>query len=184
MLDTYLRDLTKVLGIGAGFASIPLILSLASLQPPWPPAIGYVSAVLVLVSALLAWEWNRSARQASRRKWIIAGTTLSIMGLGSYLLCYSLFIETVPDTGLRIIRGYTCTPDAKLVYKDVCPDLPREALRDAEWESPILWTRASLSVVRLALTFTWLGFIAGLVISTGSVIAGRKVQSKPTIKRR
>lgn len=178
MLDSYLKNLSRVLGIGAGFASIPLFLSLASLQPPWPPAIGYVSASLVMVSALLAWEWTRAAKRSYRRSWIVAGVIILVVSLFLYLLLYSLFVESVPGSNYRVIRGFTCTEDAKMIYKSVCPDLPREALRDAEWESPILWTRVSITIVRLSITFTWLGFIAGLIVCTGSIIAGRKTKGR------
>ncbi|KQN18060.1 hypothetical protein ASE89_06970 [Sphingomonas sp. Leaf30] len=174
MIDTYLKNLTKVLGVGAGFATIPLLLSLASLQPPWPPAIGYVSAGLVMISALLAWEWTRAARRSDRRRWIITGLLLSLVGLAVYLVFYSMFVETIPGSDVRLILGYRCTADALLVYQAACPDLPRDALRDAEWEPALLWTRASITVVRLLLTFAWLSFVAGLIISTGAVIAGRQ----------
>src|SRR5690349_16434584 len=97
-METYLRDLAKVLGVGAGFASIPLFASFADLQPPWPPAIGYVSAALVLVAALLAWEWTRKSRLVLRRRWIVTAVLLTLGGLFGYLVLYSLFIEYIPGT--------------------------------------------------------------------------------------
>ena len=173
-METYLRDLAKVLGLGAAFASIPLFASFADLQPPWPPAIGYVSAALVLVAALLAWEWTRKSKLVRRRRWIVVAALLTIIGLLAYLILYSLFIENIPGTDERIVRGFTCTREAELLYRDRCPDLPREVLQDAEWEAVAVWTRGSVTTVRVALTSAWIIFMAGLVTAVGSIVAGRK----------
>jgi CDP-diglyceride synthetase len=173
-MEAYLRNLIKVLGIGAAFASIPLFASFAALQPPWPPAIGQVSAALVLLASLAAWEWTRNARRVDRRRWIIVGIVLTLVGLLLYLMLYSLFVETVPGSDIRLVRGYACTADALLVYPNACPDLPSDALRSAEWEPLNLWTRSSVTVVRVALTASWLVFTAGLIVAVGAIVAGRR----------
>jgi hypothetical protein len=177
-MDQYLRDLIKVLGIGAAFASIPLLVALAGLQPPWPPAIGQVSAALVLLASLAAWEWVRASALKTRRRWIVMATLLTLSGLFAYLILYSLFVETVTGTDLRVVRGYTCTSEALAVYRNQCPELPRDALRDAEWEAPVLWTRGSITMVRIGLAATWLVFTAGLICAVGSIVAGRKLGRK------
>jgi hypothetical protein len=174
-ISNYLESLIKVLGIGAAFATIPLFAAFASLEPPWPPAISYVSSALVLVAALMSWEWTRRSRTKNRRRWILAGVFFLIAGLFVYFFLYSSFIDNIPGTSLRVIRGYDCTVEAKLVYKDACPDLPSDALQGAEWEATELWTRQSVTNVRLGLTASWLAFTAGLMLVAGGVVAGRKV---------
>jgi hypothetical protein len=178
MIASYLRNLTGVLATGAAFAALPLFASLADLQPPWPPAIGYVSAAFVLIGSLAAWEWTRAAKVRNRRLWIIIATGVTLLGLVSYLTLYSMFIEIIPASGIRVIRGYECTSDALLLYGDQCPDLPRQALQDASWETVDLWTRSSVTKVRLGLAFSWLIFTAGLVLAVGSIVAGRKAGSR------
>lgn len=175
MISGYLTGLRKVLGFGAAFASLPLLASLARLEPPWPPGIGFVSSALILLSALLAWEWTRRARIGNRRALILASAALTSIGLFSYLALYSLFVEPIPGSSERVIRGYACSPEALQVYGDSCPDLPRDALKDAEWEAVVLWTRSSVTLVRLGLALSWLVFTAGLVGAVGAVVAGRKV---------
>ncbi|MBA3811562.1 MAG: hypothetical protein H0X27_07970 [Caulobacteraceae bacterium] len=175
MISGYLQGLTKVLGLGAAFAAIPLFASMAGLEPPWPPAIGYVSAALVLLASLLAWEWTRRTKIRQRRFLIIAATVLTVGGLLAYLVQYSLFVEPIPGTKERVVRGFVCSPEARLLYGAACPDLPRDALRDAEWESLALWTRASVTTVRLGLAASWLLFTAGLIGAVGAILAGRKV---------
>jgi hypothetical protein len=175
MISDYLKNLMKVLGFGAAFAALPLIAAFADLQPPWPPAIGYVSAGLVMLAALIVWEWTRRTRTRSRRTWIIAATVLMLVGLIAYLTLYSLFVEPIPGAHARVVRGYVCTADAARVYGDACPDLPREALAGAEWEAVKLWTRGSVTMARLGLAGAWAVFMTGWIAALGAVIAGRKV---------
>lgn len=173
-ISIYFNNIIKVLAIGAGFASLPLLASLASLQPPWPPAIGIVSAGLIMAGSLIIWEWTRRTRVQNRRRWILGSVLLSIAALLLYLFLYSQFVENVPGTTDRVIRGFTCTPDALKVYKSECPDLSSDALADASWKAGDLWTRPSITAVRLGLTITWLAFTAGLIMTVGAVVAGRK----------
>lgn len=176
-MDDYLKTLIKVLGIGAAFASIPLIAAFAELQPPWPPAIGHVSAALILLSSLLAWEWTRRSRLKHRRTWIVLAVAATLIGLFGYLILYSYFVEPMPGDQGRVVRGYDCTPPARLVYGELCPDLPRDALADAEWEALVLWTRSSVTTARIGLAAAWLLFTAGLIAAVGAIVAGRKFGS-------
>ena len=172
-MDDYLKNLLKVLGLGAAFATLPLFVSLAELQPPWPPAIGHVSAALVLMASLVVWEWTRRSKIKHRRRWILSGIALTLVGLLAYLTLYSIFIEPMPQGG-RVVRGYQCTGRALEVYADLCPDLPREALQDAEWEALVLWTRSSVTIARMSLAVSWLLWTAGLITCLGAIVAGRK----------
>jgi hypothetical protein len=181
LITDYLKNVIQVLAVGAAFATIPLFASLANLQPPWPPAIGTISAALVLIASLVAWEWVRKSKVSRRRSWIVSAILLTLVGLFAYLILYSLFVEDIPGTGGRVVRGYECSGPAKAVYGAQCPDLPREALQGAEWEAVILWTRSSVTIVRVALTAAWLVFMAGLIVAVGSIVAGRKFT---TAKRR
>lgn len=174
MLSTYFQNLIKVLAIGAGFATIPLFASLAALQPPWPPAIGFVSAALVMAGALIIWEWTRNGRVRHRRRLILLGACVTLLGLFAYLFLYSLFIEVMPGTGERLVRGYRCTPEAQYVYPEYCPDLSIQQVLEAEGDPLRLWTRASITNVRLGLTGSWLLFTTGLIMTVGAVVAGRK----------
>lgn len=173
-MDQYFKNLVSVLGIGAAFATLPLFASLAAVEPPWPPHIGAVSVAFILIASLMAWEWTRRAKVTHRRRWVISAFVLTVAGLLGYLILYSTFVEPIPGSDVRVVRGYECTRQALLVYGEECPDLPRDALRDAEWESVVLWTRTSVTVARVSLAFAWFIFIAGLVTNVGAIVAGRK----------
>jgi hypothetical protein len=176
MLD-YLKNIQEVLKVGGAIAALPIVAAVVGLSPPWPPAIAGVSALLILVASAVVWEWVKDARRGTRRVWVLAALFLTLTGLVGYLLLYSLFIEPIPGTDERVIRGYTCTPEALLVHKAACPDLPREALADAEWEAVKLWTRQSVTVVRLGLAVSWLVFTAGLIATVGAILAGRRLKA-------
>jgi len=177
-MDGYLKDIAKTLGFAAGVAALPLIVAFAKLQPPWPPAIEYVSSVFVLMAALVMWEWGRKAKRAIRRRFILAGMVLTVIGIGAYLPLYSMYVQAEPSTGERVIKGAVCTPDALLIFPRQCPQLPSEALPAAEWDATRLWTQDSILEVRMMLVAAWLCFTAGLVAFVGAVVAGR-----PTIKK-
>ena len=179
MIEQYLKRVTGVLALGAAFAAIPFFASLSKLEPPWPPAIGYISSALVLVGALMAWEWTRSAKLRNRRRWIVTALVMTLAGLIAYLALYSLFVVNIPGETDRLIRGYECTPDSKLIYKTECPELSIEVLEDAGYRPGELWTGSSLTVVRLGLVLSWLTFTAGLITIVGSIVAGRQSKKKP-----
>lgn len=175
MLD-YLKSIHEVLKIGGMIAALPIAAAVVGLSPPWPPAIAGVSALLILVASAVVWEWVKDARRTTRRIWVLSALFLTLSGLIGYLTLYSFFVEPIPGTDDRAIRGYVCTADALLVHKSACPDLPREALADAEWEAVKLWTRQSVTMVRLGLALTWLVFTAGLIATVGAILAGRKLK--------
>jgi hypothetical protein len=178
-MDAYFRDLLKVLALAAALATIPLIAAFARLQPPWPPAVEYVSAVFIIACALVMWEWVRGARRWVRRAFIIAGLVLILGGTMAYLALYSSYVTDDPDSGTRVVRGSVCTPDAQELYSRTCPDLPEEALREAGWNAELLWTRGSIRSSQLSLVAAWLAFITGLIAIIGASVAGRPMSRRP-----
>jgi hypothetical protein len=162
----------RALAIGAAFAAAPLIATLAGADPPWPAGIGYVSVALLLAAAIAA-HASPGAWPVRVRLWTWLAFGLATAGLLAALILSSMFVETIPGSGVRVVRGTVCTPDALLVYKEACPDLPRDALRDAEWEAAALWTRSSVTTIRVALAASWLVFVAGLAIAAAALVRRR-----------
>ncbi|RVT90254.1 hypothetical protein [Sphingomonas crocodyli] len=130
------------------------------------------------MAALAAWEWNQAGVVRRRRTWIIVAAILTLAGLFAYLVLYSLFIEPIRGTNTRETKGFTCTAQARELYWDQCPDLPRDALRDAE----VSWTRSSITIVRLAMTAAWMIFTAALICAVTAVVMGDR--AKRSVKRR
>lgn len=177
-MDAYFKDLLKVLALAAALATIPLIAAFARLQPPWPVAIEYISAVFIIACALVMWEWGRGARRSVRRAFIAVGLALILGGIATYLPLYSSYVTDDPGSATRVVRGSVCTPDALDLYGRLCPDLPEDALREAGWDAELLWTRASIRSSQLWLVGAWLCFITGLIAMIGASVAGRPM-SRP-----
>ena len=149
----------------------PVLAAAGGLDPPWPAHFGYVSAAFV--AAVAGWAHYRARARTPR--WLIPA--LIGAGLLGYLALASLFVESVPLSDVRLVKGFACTADARLVYGDGCPALNRDALRDAEWEPATLWTASSLLAARMALVASWLVLVAGLALAAAEIerrrIAGR-----------
>lgn len=153
--------------------AIPALAALLGLDPPWPNYAGYVSAGIVALGAGAA-HYSSPDPGRARNRWARAVIWVSLAsGLIVYLVLSSLFIETIPRSGVRIVKGFVCTPDALLVYGKSCPNLGRDALRDAEWEAATLWTGTSLTIVRIGLVMSWMSLVGGLAVIAALVERGR-----------
>ncbi len=152
----------------AALVALPGLAAWLALDPPWPNGVGYISAVLIAAGA----AWPHFA--PGRDDWLTKGWIRTIaLGLAIaavvYLSLLSLYVESIPGTGVRVIKGFTCTPDARLVYGNGCPNLGRDALRDAEWEAATLWTGTSVMIVRLSLVVSWLAMAGALALAAARV---------------
>lgn len=176
--DAHPRDIAPAVAPGvptwaswaalAALVAAPLAASLAAFDPPWPAHFGAVSAVLVAAGAALAHApGGAPLPRVKVLRWLIPALVLA--GLIAYLSLASLFVETIPGSGVRVVKGFVCTPDAALVYAENCPELPRDALRDAEWEAATLWTAPSLLIARLSLVVSWLLLVGGLALAAAAL---------------
>jgi hypothetical protein len=152
----------------AALVLLPVVAVLLGFDPPWPNGIGYISAALVAGGA--AWvHFGASPGAIVSRRWVKAIVVgLAVIAI-AYLALLSLYVETIPASGVRVVKGFACTPDALLVYGDSCPNLPRDALRDAEWEAATLWTGSSVMLVRVGLVAGWLALAAGLGLAAARI---------------
>lgn len=152
----------------AALVALPAVGALFSYDPPWPAGLGYVSAVLVAGAAAWAHFSVPGPKWLTRNRLRALVAALAVAGI-AYLALGSLFIETIPGTDVRVVKGFTCTPDAELVYGNACPNLGRDALRDAEWEAGTLWTGTSVMLVRLGLALSWLVLVGGLALAAARI---------------
>jgi len=54
----FFREMIEVAAFGAAFAAIPLFASMKNLQPPWPESVAYISAGVILITALIARQFG------------------------------------------------------------------------------------------------------------------------------
>lgn len=156
------------LAVIAAAAAIPIAAHQAALSPPWPPGVVYLT-LAVLCATIISSIWILRA-MPRLRPWIIAAAAAVLMGTASvYLFAVSTFTYQTPTTKERWAKGYVCTDDALLVYKQRCPQLGMDELRNAEFEAERLWTSRSVSIVRVSMLALWLLSFAmlGLLVSAG-----------------
>jgi hypothetical protein len=171
--DGFFREIAKVLAYASVFAAIPVFASLQNLQPPWPTGIAHVSAAIIFLATILVWELGRGMGRKSRRRLLLLAAGLTMIGLFAYLYLYSTYVVSI-EGGDRIIMGYECNAPTRAVYKDMCPNLGEMELNRAGYDPRLLFTRGSLSAVRLGLVATWLVFVAGLIAAVGWAVSGRR----------
>ena len=184
------RDVAPRLPLGGGskwvplvaialLVAAPLLAAAAALDPPWPAHFGLVSAMLVAACGASAHLGLSVLPPLSGRVLRRLVPALVLGGLVTYLALASLFVEAIPGTGVRLVKGFVCTPDASLVYGNSCPGLSRDALRDADWEAATLWTGPSLLVARLSLVISWLLLVAGFALAAAAIAPRRGTLGAP-----
>ena len=171
-----------------GSVAVPFAAALASLSPPWPPAIVLVTAIAELVALIYVYQFLKSARRKSvNRILAISGLLLFLFG-AAYLAAVSLYTYEVPTTKQRFVKGYVCTSDASAVFKDKCPDLGLDELKTAEYDADRLWTARSIAATRMSIVGLWLAAFVALSVLVGSFLVyqmdlpakRRAVTSRPT----
>jgi len=159
--------------------AVPALAGLAAITPPWPPGVVFLSMVVVAVTIAAAFQILR-ARSASAMRRVFLACAL-VLGLASatYLMAMSFFVYQTPTTKERWAKGYTCTPEAQLIYKDKCPNLGVDELRGAEYEAERLWTASSVAVVKVSLVALWLVGLIAMAVLVGNFLARHAPRATP-----
>ena len=173
-LDAFKQLLTEFRGLSiwavGGSVVVPFAAALAELSPPWPPGVVLVTAIVELLALVFVFQFLRSAKRQAIN-WVLSLSTLVLFVSSTlYLLSLSLYTYQVPTTKERFVKGYQCTPEAVIVFKDKCPDLGLDELKSAEYESERLWTRRSVTIMRTALVITWAVAFMSLSVALGSFL--------------
>jgi asparagine N-glycosylation enzyme membrane subunit Stt3 len=185
-LDDFKRLLTEFRGLSTwavGSAlTVPFAAALTDLSPPWPKGVVLVTAIVELLVLALVFQFFRTARK-SLINWMMATSVLALAVVSPvYLLQLSLYTYEVPTTKERFVKGDECTPWAKQVYSDFCPDLGHDQLREAEYSAERLWTRRSVAAARVRLVLLWAAAFVTLSAALGSFLVFQ-LRSKRKSKR-
>ena len=169
-IEASLGRLSKILGLAAAVAALPLFARFATLEPPWPPGASAISSALV-ASAVVAASAAPMHDASSRRRAAHVAAGFAVAGLVGYLALVSFFVVGTADGTRRVFIGFTCTADAAAVYRQSCPFLDADALSAAEWRPERLWTPTSLSAIRMGALLAWLVFFVGLAVALANYVA-------------
>ena len=182
MLDDFKGFLDDFKGVGAWALSaaiaLPVLAALAGVAPPWPRGAATLTALLEIVTLILIYHWVSRLSRAGLSSLFRRLAPVMALFLVAYLVLFSMFVFTLPTNGEPVVKGFACTPNAAALaerFGDACPFLGRDALAAATYEVDRLWTIASITLVRLALFVTWLGFFLSFVAFVAAfVVHARK----------
>jgi hypothetical protein len=163
----------------ASVLALPFAAAYGELTPPWPPRVEIVTAVIGAVAFMLSGHWLRAMRQAVVNRVIVGSAGAFVVAVCVYMLAASIYIYQVPTTKERWVKGYACSMEAALLYKDKCPYLGVDELRGAEYEAERLWSVQSIATIKVMLLAMWLvTFIALATLIVAVVLhyaPGRRV---------
>jgi len=166
-----LQHLALGLAPAAGVVALPFVAALGVLTPPWPPAAAPLTAIVCALAVLIVHRLSDDAAlRLVRLIMIVAGAVALLAGAG-YAAGASLYAYQPPKADRLSAKGFECTKDALLVYKDKCPALGPDELAGAEYNAGYLWTPGSIGEVTAGLGVLWFGgFIALGVLAGGFLV--------------
>lgn len=160
-------ELSAWASAGAATSFIALFLGVA---PPWPTGAAGITAVIQLVALILAFQLLRRARRRTVNRVLVASVVLLAILSMLYLTTFSLLTFETPRHHYVRAKGLVCTPEAKILYADICPWLDADQLIRAEWEARRLWTLQSITAVRVGLLTVWAAAFATLTTAIGAFL--------------
>jgi hypothetical protein len=147
-------------------------------SPPWPQNASVITAGGLSVYLLFVFQF-RSPSPAQRKGrlkngLLILGAGLSLAG---YLFLFERFTFELPTTSERVVVGCGFTSEARLVAgallmntQGECPGHFEDLLEKSQYDSHQIWTKKSLSLIKLSLAGLWSGFFVCLAVVVGDRI--------------
>jgi len=173
-IDDFKRLLAEFRGLSTwavgSAVTVPFAAALVDLSPPWPKGAVLTTAVVELLVLALVFQFLRRARKSLINGTLAVSALVLAVVSPIYLLQLSLYSYEVPTTRERFVKGDECTPDAKRVFADRCPDLGLDELRTAEYSAERLWTRRSVASIRVRLVLLWSASFVALSAALGSFL--------------
>src|SRR3954464_10127898 len=91
-----LRDVGELWTWGAGAATVPLVANLVSLAPPWPRAIVYLTAVIELITLIVAFHFFKTSPRRVVNRVLASSVAVLLVTSVVYLALLSEFTYSVP----------------------------------------------------------------------------------------
>ena len=156
-----------------GVVALPLLTAWTKLGPPPHQIVAILSSLAALVTTIWMYHFYRtSSINRLRLNMKIALGCFCLGAVLSLILFESFTVEAKQGTE-RIVVGYSLRPE---VAATVTPRYTEwDALRDAEYDPFMVWTKESISIMRVMLPICWVLTFALLASYMASfVIAQRR----------
>lgn len=174
ILAAYKKTLSWALGSSA---ILPLLASFAGLSPFWPPGVPLLTSLFTLISVIICFQvLNRESKRVVT-KIMIWSIIAFLFFLIAYLVIFSVFTTKLPTTGEMIYLGCGWSDFSKEIASDFMIDIDQDCpgqfdriLRSAEYESSVVWTKSSLTIIRILALGFWLISFSFFAIFVGSFL--------------
>jgi len=137
-----------------GSVAVPLVDYGLRIGPPWPPGINIITSIaelLVLIAVFHFW-FRFGYKRVSRR--MIVLLVMLIICFGAYLYFDSSYTFTAGASSDKYVKGFVPRPEvAPLLSPDFTAD---DALSSNEYRPEAVWTKGSITAMRLTLLSLWL----------------------------
>jgi len=170
-----IKDVEKIWAWIVAGASMPLLLNIASIAPPVPGQIQYLTSGIVIVSVIVVVQLLARAGLFIANKIIIYSFVVMIVSSMVYL---GIFIEFtfVTPWGARDVKGFVCEIEAAAIFAAKCPWLDLPELSQVAYEPRSLWIPWSVTLISVVLVVLWLvGFMA-LSILLGTFVVYQRMR--------
>jgi hypothetical protein len=141
-----------------------------------------VTAIVSLLAIFFAYQIAAGAVDRLRRALMIGAAVVAVLAAVGYAAGVALYTYQAPKTGQLSAKGFECTRDAALVYKDQCPALGPDALAEAAYQGGYLWTAGSIGLVEAALAGLWFGGFIAVSVLAGGFAASRLARPSSGIR--
>ncbi len=172
-LDEFKEVLGEINGVTktalAGISALPIITMAIDLSPPWPRGMPVVTCLIELIVLMLSFHYARRFKKSTISRVLISTSLGMVFASLIYFSLLSLFVFDTPN-GTRFVKGHECTVEAKMIFGQSCPLLPKTMIKEANYDAEILWTQLSIMEVRLAILFSWLVIFICLSGFTGCFV--------------
>lgn len=169
----------------AGSVALPFVTQFIGVIPPWPDGLDVITAIFQLVALMYIYQ----KYFGQTRDEVTKGIERTIIILAILFMAYiALFLTfVIPHDTLDIVftRGFMCTGDALVndPYKDRCPWLGLDDIKNSALKVETLWTGLSIGVVRMALLAVWVSIFIALAAVLGRFLTfqiNEKLDQQPT----
>jgi hypothetical protein len=172
--DDFLDILKKFRGlstIGLGTSvTVPFVAYMSGIQPPWPPGVVLVTALLELIALILVFQFLRNAPRRLVNR-VIGFATAALLAFSTlYLSLFSFFTYAIPTSSTRSVKGFVCRSDLLKSYAEACPFLNTDYLRNAAYSAEAFWQSWSIDLMKLCLVLSWLAAFLALSVAVASFI--------------
>ncbi|SIO67337.1 hypothetical protein SAMN05444165_7020 [Paraburkholderia phenazinium] len=187
-----LRDVHRIALVAAGgLILLPLLAGLGGYVPPWPSGIVGITSLVELVVLITVFQLLSRAQRSRASRMILSSAILVLILSAIYLLTNAIFVYSIPNNSTRVVLGCGLSEKAKLILggyghlpTDVCPGEFTAMLASAQYETDVVWSKLSVSLIKGALAFSWLGAFGALAALVGVFVSFQRRQRPWTATRR